>query len=1412
MHAKLNNQQQLPTVHYDACNNMCVCQPFSPRVDVCNVSLTRHDACNEHACASEAAIITLCQPKVASEPNVAAHMQQAVCGSSASSSAYSLELSSPPPEQATAPSMCTKAPIAPSQPSSFNSNVIGSSPVISLCDVFSTGPITQEEIITQLLMDVDSLDPSTELPPEHQVLATINAITEPEDSYSVTHESPHIRAIPVSYSAHLSSSIEHENSAVNEVNSGHLCDSYSAHLSSGIEHDNKVANVDIVHLCNLNRHPNDERILITVDVQVEGHNVEALIDSGAEVSVVSSSIVPPTYTDVTTAADGWRLVAAAGQEIKVHSRLPLKLKLGQYHIEHPIFIADICRPLIIGIDLLKKMRATADFATGTVHWSEPFPSQTSCEASSAHDSVVKSIQTLTSEAVKANVPDASVVMIPPDGWSTDQVANPALKELIERFDKRELFAKNPKAPPRNTKVFHHIDVRGPPVRQPPRQRSSVAEEAFIESEVKMMLANGIVSASQSEWAANVVVVKKADGSNRFCVDSRPLNKVTVPDMYPFPRIDEILRSLGKSRIYSKLDMASSYWQIPIVVDDRHKTSFVCKLGQFQFNVLSFGLRNAPATFQRAIETALREAGLLWTIAIAYIDDIIIFSKTFEEHLKHTELVFECVVKAGFALKRSKCLFAATRIAFLGHIVSSLGIGPDPEKVRAISAYPCPQSVDDVRAFVGLAGFYRDHIKGFAKIANPLTNMLRQGIHFGWTEAHEDAFSTLKRHLVSAPILTFPDFDKPFTITTDFCSAGVGAVLGQTQGVIEYASRSLTPVEQHYFSSEGECFAVIWAVDRFRYYVEGRHFILETDNAAVSWLLNKQFIKLTGANGRLARWAYSLMGFDFEVKPRRGRDNGAADGLSRGAISEANPLVISTDEDADVPRTAEVNAFRTGPGYDNTRLLHRYARDGPPEDEHSNGTNGSNDNPAMDIMERLKIAYRTDPFYNAIIQYSGTGMLPEDAELAARVLSEFPYYEVVGDMVLRVMGKDADTLVSVPESMTTKVIQHVHESAAHLGVEKTYKTLRTRFFWNHMVSDVSSVIAACSICQKAKQPTTNSYAAPLTPLPMVTDPNGRIAIDIIKFTCTNPREYIGAAVITDYLTRRASIYPVTGEDAEHIAPVLMKYISIYGAPIQLLSDRGKVFLGEIIKHLCKIFSITKVNTTSYHPQCDGLVERFNRTLIAMLTAYVDSNQGDWDRYLPLVEFAYNTSVHPSISISPFEATFGFPPVMPYEAAVANITSDRGWGVVMPLYISELRSKLEAIWALSHQHLHTAQLAQKDAYDCRHITLTYQVGDLVLLNVAETPVEKGDCKKLRFRYQGPYRVTEVHATNIALVRLEPADDGVNPGLAESYVNIARLRPFKTLAMRVAHADAGVPIQSEDPTQTRPAAGPAPPTDES
>ena len=308
-----------------------------------------------------------------------------------------------------------------------------------------------------------------------------------------------------------------------------------------------------------------------------------------------------------------------------------------------------------------------------------------------------------------------------------------------------------------------------------------------------MLQQGIVQPSTSPWSSPVVMVKKRDGTWRFCIDYRKLNAVTHQDAYPLPRIDETLDSLAGSTYFTTLDLAAGYWQVGIEECDKEKTAFSTRRGHFEFNVMPFGLTNAPATFQRLMECVL--AGLTGEQCLIYLDDIIVFSSTFDEHLQRLANVFAALRGAGLKLKPSKCFFAQKEVHYLGHVISTAGVSPDPAKTEVVSSYPIPTDSKQLRQFLGLANYYRRFVPDYSKIAEPLHKLLRKGATYNWNTACHEAFTELKHRLVTPPVLTYPDFKLPFLLYTDASDFALGAVLSQVQDgkerVVSYWSRQLT---------------------------------------------------------------------------------------------------------------------------------------------------------------------------------------------------------------------------------------------------------------------------------------------------------------------------------------------------------------------------------------------------------------------------------------------------------------------------------------------------------------------------------------------------------------------------------------------------------------------------------------------
>ncbi|CAB5185100.1 unnamed protein product [Rhizophagus irregularis] len=400
-----------------------------------------------------------------------------------------------------------------------------------------------------------------------------------------------------------------------------------------------------------------------------------------------------------------------------------------------------------------------------------------------------------------------------------------------------------------------------------------------------------IKKSWSPWASPVTLVKK-EGKYRFCIDYRKLNDVTKSDAYPLPRIDELLEKYRTARWFTSLDLAAGYHQVEMTEEDKEKTAFICSQGLFEYNVMPFGLKNAPGTFQRLMDEILKE--YIGEFVVVYLDDIMIYSKNFEEHIEHVNKVLNKLRENNLIVKLKKCKFGERNIEFLGHIVGRDGLKPNEKKVEKIKEIKIPETVKEVRSFLGLCSYYRRFIKNFARIAKPLYHLVKKDVPFKWTEEQQEAFEELKRRLMEKPVLDYPDFEKEFILITDASGEGLGAVLSQKnkenkEFVIAYASRSLIGAEKNYPITELECLAIFWGIKHFHKFLAGRKFTVITDHSALKGLMNAKI-----PTGRRARWVMELQQYDFEVIHRSGKENKNADALSRLKFEEKDIKKDSED--------------------------------------------------------------------------------------------------------------------------------------------------------------------------------------------------------------------------------------------------------------------------------------------------------------------------------------------------------------------------------------------------------------------------------------------------------------------------------------------------------------------------------------
>ena len=417
----------------------------------------------------------------------------------------------------------------------------------------------------------------------------------------------------------------------------------------------------------------------------------------------------------------------------------------------------------------------------------------------------------------------------------------------------------------------------------------------VQKQTEQMLRDGIIAPSVSPWNSPILVVpKKADASGkkkwRIVVDFRKLNEVTIGDSFPIPVISEILDTLGNSKYFSTIDCASGFLQVPVKLADQAKTAFSTREGHFQYKRMPFGLKGAPATFQRLMNTVL--SGIQGIKCLVYMDDIVVFGENLKAHNDRLREVLERMRKYNLKLQPDKCEFLRKEVSYLGHVIGSTGVRPDEKRVEAVKSYPVPKTTRELKGFLGLAGYYRRFIPNFSKIAKPLTELLKKNTPYVWDDRTEKAFNTLKELLTTQPLLQYPNFTKPFVLTTDASNDAIGAILSQgpigKDLPISYASRTLNNAERNYPTVEKELLAIVWGCKHFRQYLYGRKFTVVTDHRPLTWIFS-----VKDPSSRLLRWRLKLEEYEYEVIYKKGSNNTNADALSRIHVTEG-----STDDHND----------------------------------------------------------------------------------------------------------------------------------------------------------------------------------------------------------------------------------------------------------------------------------------------------------------------------------------------------------------------------------------------------------------------------------------------------------------------------------------------------------------------------------
>ncbi|KAL7851957.1 hypothetical protein SRHO_G00177420 [Serrasalmus rhombeus] len=861
-------------------------------------------------------------------------------------------------------------------------------------------------------------------------------------------------------------------------------------------------------------------------------------------------------------------------------------------------------------------------------------------------------------------------------WSTLTPEQVQLgKGLLQRYS--SVFSQNEGELGCTSLIEHEIPLfDDAPVKQRYR-RLPPSQYELVKGHIQELLDRKVIRASCSPYSSPVVVVQKKDGTIRLCVDYRQLNSKTRKDAYPLPRIDESLDALGGAQFFSTLDLASGYNQVPMAEHDKAKTAFCTPFGLFEFNRMPFGLCNAPSTFQRLMERIFGDER--FQSLLLYLDDIVIFSSTFDLHLQRLETVLKRLQQNNLKLKLAKCHFFQSQVKYLGHVISSAGVATDPEKIKAVSEWERPRTVTQLRSFLGFASYYRRFVEGFAKHASPLHRLVAvlQGgkrkvkskpLEGHWSEACEEAFKSLKSKLVCAPVLGYADFSKPFVLEIDASHMGLGAVLSQDQEggrrPIAYASRGLRESEKNmsnYSSMKLELLGLKWAVtEKFREYLLGAKFTVFTDNNPLSYL---QTAKLGAVE---QRWVSQLALFDFDIKYRPGLSNRNADALSRlsacltpSSFKETAPgICIPVQGGATKVTVSTVDAVPLRPKAD---------------------------------LQRLQSA---DPVIGPFLQYWQRHEPPtavERTQESKEVLELVRQWSKLRecDGVLYRLTRTPDGVeecwqLVLPECLQNEVLTALHDNHGHQGAERTASLVRRRCFWPHMWKKIEQWCKECSRCVVAKmgQPKIRTFMGSLS----ASRPLEIIAIDFtLMDRASDGRENV--LVVTDVFSKFTQAFPTLDQRASTVAQILVeKWFYVYGVPQRIHSDQGRNFESDLLKSLCKIYGVQKSRTTPYRPQGNGQCERFNRTMHDLLRTLPSEQKKRWPKHLPQLLFAYNTTVHQATSHSPYELMFGREPRLPVDSLL-GVGEDLVEGTVEE-WVEHHQEHLRTVYVHAKKQLETA----------------------------------------------------------------------------------------------------------------------------